>query len=117
MRKAVFICHPLRGTGKSGELFRNKEILRKICRYYIKKRNYLPLATALYFAEFLNDSAIKERKLGIKGGHELMKLCKEVHVFRMRGISQGMKEDIAFAKKNRIKIRYFNKYPWQFRRK
>ena len=113
MPKPVFICHPLRGSGKRNELIENKNKFRRICRYYIRNTNYLPLATALYFAEFLDDGIKIERRLGIKGGHTLMKLCEEVHVFRMNGISRGMKEDISFARKHRIKIRYFANYPWQ----
>lgn len=112
--KTVFICHPFRGQGRPGELERNERIFKRICKHYITKTRYLPVATATYFAGFLNDGVARERNLGIRAGHELLKLCDEVHVFDIKGkgISSGMEQDIAFAKKNHKKIVRLKEYPW-----
>ena len=71
------------------------------------------MATALYFTQFLDDKKPKERNLGIRAGHDLLAICKEVHVFSMNDISIGMKKDITTAKKLGKIIRYYDKYPWQ----
>jgi len=75
--------------------------------------NDIPLSTALYLNQFLDDDVKKERDLGIKFGHEMMEKCDEVYVYKMHEISEGMKKDLIVAKKLGKKIIEFEKYPWE----
>lgn len=114
MRKLVFICHPFRGNGQEGEYERNTELFKRICKYYVEQGKFLPLATALYLSQFLDDCIKNERELGIAIGHELLGICDEVHVFDIpnKGISEGMKKDLELATKLSVPVIYRKTYPW-----
>ena len=111
--KIIFICHPWSGNLESTDFNPFPELTRKICRFISKYSNDIPLSTGLYFNDFLHDDIDDERKLGIKSGHHLMKKCDIVYSYEMNGISNGMEEDLKFAKCLNLPIEHFNEYPWK----
>lgn len=113
MSKIIFICHPWAGNLKLTEYNAYPELTNKICRYISKYSEDIPMSTGLYFNQFLYDDIDNERDLGIRLGHEVMKKCDIVYSFEMHGISNGMNEDLAIAKKLKIPIKRFTKYPWE----
>ena len=63
--------------------------------------------TPHFFAEYLNDDVEWERDLAMCMDQRLLELADEVWVFGKR-ISEGMRREITAAKRNGIRIRYFN---------
>ena len=84
--KKVFVCSPLRGKYKE-----NIKNAKKYCRE-IALKGKLPIAPHIYFTQFLKDTSVKERKLGIKMGIELLKICDEIKIFGEP--TEGMKKEI-----------------------
>lgn len=102
-RKIVYICSPYRGDYK-----KNTERATKYCEFASKK-GCVPIAPHLYFPLFLSDNEPNERAVAINMGKILLKHCDELWVFGAT-ISGGMKDEIAMAVQNNIKIRYFEAY-------
>lgn len=98
-RKKVYICSPL-----SGNIGENIEKAKKYCRE-VSLKGFLPIASRIYFTQFLDDNKLEERNMGMVMGLELLKLCDEIWVFGDI-ISEGMKKEIEFAKKLNIEIKY-----------
>ena len=99
--KKVFVCSPLRGNI-------HENILKaKAYSRLVIKHGFLPIAPHIYFTQFLNDEKPAERKLGLKMGRELLKLCEELWIFGnlLDKISNGMASEITFARKHDIKIK------------
>jgi len=97
--KKVFICSPYRGNIENN--------INKV-KYYCKdifEQGYLPIAPHLYFPQFLDDDNDYERKSGILMGKELLSECDEIWVFGEQ--TEGMKEEIEFAKLKQKIIKYF----------
>ena len=42
-----------------------------------------------------------------------MEVCDVVYSYEMHGISQGMKQDLEYAKILKKSIEIFHRYPWQ----
>ena len=96
----VFICSPFsEDTGK------NINAARRYCRFAVD-RGYIPVAPHLIYPQFLDDAKADERQLGMFFGKVLMTKCTEVWVFG-ECISAGMQEEIQYAEKRRLKVRYF----------
>ncbi|HCC60019.1 MAG: DUF4406 domain-containing protein [Candidatus Staskawiczbacteria bacterium RIFOXYC1_FULL_37_43] len=98
-RKKIYICSPL-----SGNIEENIEKAKEHCRD-VSLKGFLPIASHIYFTQFLDDNNSEERDIGMEMGLELLKLCDEVWVFGDK-ISEGMKKEIQFAKKLNIEIKY-----------
>jgi len=108
--KKVFICSPLRTKTKKGikENQKNAQIYAK----FVYQKGYFPIFTHIYFDLFapeLKDNNPKQRKKIINMGLLLLKSCDELWIFGDI-ISEGMKQEIKFAKKNKIKVKQFNKW-------
>ena len=113
MSRIIFICHPWRGTARSHNDTNYPELTKQVCRHIALNSDDIPLSTGLYLNQFLSDGNHKERELGIKLGHELMEVCDVVYSYEMHGISQGMKQDLEYAKILKKSIEIFHRYPWQ----
>ena len=103
--KKIFICSRLRGSFglQLLNLQKNKKRARQFSRKVIMQ-GHLPFTPHIYFTQFLDELNEKERNQGINAGLEWIKLCDEVWVFD-KEISEGMKKEIDFAKKNNIKVK------------
>ncbi len=99
--KKVYVCSPL-----AGDADRNIERAKEYCRL-VTGKGHLPIASHIYFTQFLDDESPKDRKTGMDMGLELLRLCDEIWVFGDK-ISVGMTEEINFAKKLSKKIFYKN---------
>lgn len=104
--KIVYICSPLRSNIKRN-IKRNIKNAIEYGRYAYKLR-YLPIIPHPYtdiIAPDLKDNIPEERKKILNISMTLLSLCDEILVFG-NYISDGMKKEIEYAKKNKIKIKY-----------
>lgn len=101
-KKLVFVSSKLRG-----DMENNMKLAECLCRI-VALRGFIPLAPHIIFTRFLDDRNANERELGLVCGLELLKLCDEMWVFSLDGISEGMQKEIDFAKKIGTKIRYIS---------
>lgn len=99
--KTVYICSKYGGNKAKNLLMANI-----YCRT-AWEMGVMPLAPHIIFTQFLDDENKTERKAGIAMGLILMKKCDEVWVCGL-DISEGMKQEIDYAKKLKKKIRHFN---------
>lgn len=99
-RPMVYVCSPF-----SGDIAMNITNARKYSRYAVEK-GYIPIAPHLLFPQFLNDSDLTEREMGLHFGNVLMSHCSEVWVFG-ESVSAGMDAEIKRAKRKNYKLRYF----------
>lgn len=70
------------------------------------KRGESPMASHLLYTQCLDDAVPEERKLGIEAGHKFIDVCDFMVVYIDHGISEGMKQGIAKAKKLGKRIEY-----------
>ena len=108
--KSVYICSPYRSYQKdpaerAREIDCNLRLARKGCRIAVE-RGFIPVAPHLYFPQFLNEAT--EGDVGIEAGLELLKQCKEVWVLGRR-ISDGMADEIQYAKELGIPVKVMEK--------
>ena len=96
----VFIASPF-----SGDIVRNIQRAQHYCRMAIKE-GHTPFAPHLFFPQLLDEDKPEERTLGIQMGLEFLNLCSEMWVFG--DPTPGMKEEIIYAVKHQIPIRYFS---------
>ena len=101
-RKFVFVSSRLRG-----DMENNMKLAECLCRI-VALRGFIPLAPHIIFTRFLDDRNTNERELGLTCGLELLRLCDEMWVFTLDGVSEGMQKEIDFAKNIGIKIRYIS---------
>ena len=104
----IYICSPYRPTSEDEkargiELEANVKRACDACRLLVTM-GYMPLAAHLYFPRFLDDDDPKERKEGMSLGMEWLEYASELWVFG-NIISEGMAEEIAFAKRMGIPVR------------
>lgn len=97
-RPLVYVCSPY-----SGDVERNTYQARAYSRFAVAKY-CIPVAPQLLFPQFMDEGI--ERELALFMGIVLLGKCDEVWVFGDT-ISEGMAAEIARAKKQRKKIRYF----------
>ena len=100
-QRIIYVCSPLRGNIKQ-----NLENARSYCRYIATQvPNAMPLAPHLYCTGFLDDDDPTERSLGITYGIQLLALCDELWAFGIDHPSEGMKQELRYAKDHKIPIR------------
>lgn len=99
-RPVVYICSPL-----AGNIERNLANAKRYSRF--ASMHGAVVFTPHFYAEYLDDDVERERNLAICMNMKMLKKCDEVWVFGKR-ISPGMREEIAFANRRGMKIRYFN---------
>ena len=97
----VYICSPYAGDIKT-----NVKNARRYSRFAVKK-GYLPITPHLLFPQFLDDTNLDEREIGIHMELVLISKCVEVWVFGER-ISEGMQREIKRARWRGIKLRFFS---------
>lgn len=100
-RPIVYVCSPF-----SGDEVGNIAKARKYSRFVVEK-GYIPIAPHLLFPQFLNDSDLTEREMGLHFGNVLMSHCSEVWVFG-ESVSAGMDAEIKRAKRKNYKLRFFD---------
>ena len=100
---AVYICSPYAGDTEA-----NVKKAIGHCRYAVSQ-GYMPVASHLLYPQILRDEEPLQRALGLAFGIQLMFGCMEIWVFADDddGISPGMREEIAIARKRQMRIRFF----------
>ena len=78
---------------------------RRYCRFAVQK-DCIPIASHLFFPQFMDDNDAKQRDLGLYMATVLLTKCSEVWVFGRR-ISSGMAAEIYKAETRGMPIRYF----------
>lgn len=96
-RPLVYICSAFRGDEA-----RNMQRARKYSRFAVEQ-GAIPLAPHLLLPQYMKEET--ERELILFMDMVLLGHCTEVWVFG-REFSEGMKVEIARAKKKQLKIRY-----------
>ena len=99
-RPMIYVCSPF-----SGDVSGNITNARRYSRFAVEQ-GYIPIAPHLLFPQFLDDTNITERELGLHFGNVLMSHCSEVWVFGDI-ISAGMDAEIRRAKRKNYKLHYF----------
>lgn len=99
-KNIVYVCSPLRG-----DVQRNENKACGYCRFVVSK-GFIPIASHLFFPQFMDDEDKSEREKAINMGLEILSRCDELWFFGKK-ISEGMANEINFAKTYKIKIRYF----------
>ena len=100
-RPMIYVCSPF-----SGDVSGNIANARRYSRFAVEQ-GYIPIAPHLLFPQFLDDTNITERELGLHFGNVLMSLCREVWVFG-DVVSAGMETEIKRARWKNYRLRYFN---------
>jgi hypothetical protein len=99
----IFVASPYKGN-----VDKNIRNAMRYCQFVVRQ-GAVPLAPHLLFPQFMDDNNERERGLGISFGITLLDRCDELWVFStVGGVSEGMKQEIAYAEKYKIPIRYFN---------
>lgn len=91
MENLLYVCSPYRGDTK-----RNKEYARKLTRTALDN-GFVPVTVHLYLTEVTDDEKPEERKRGMAAGMAILENCKYILIGDKYGISEGMKQEIAFA--------------------
>lgn len=100
-RPLVYICSPY-----SGDVAGNVKNARRYCRFAFEQ-GCIPIAPHLLFTQFLDDSNLKERELGLHFGNVLMSQCREVWVFG-NIVSPGMDAEIRRARWKNYRLKFFD---------
>lgn len=104
--KYVFICSPYRNNPAY-----NKNVTMEVCRQVSLYTPYIPLAPHLYFTSFLKDEIPEERSKGIESGLNWLEKSFIVFVIKNEeGISEGMMNELEYAKKLSKPIMFFENY-------
>ena len=101
--KLVYIASPLRG-----EILSEKDYSKNIKKAteYCEKAcslGVLAFAPHLYFTQFYNDTIPEQREKGLEMGLSMLEKCEELWVMG-KNISQGMRGEIAHAKRCRMTL-------------
>ena len=96
----VYICSPFRG-----DVANNVIKTRAYCSFAVKQGR-IPFASHLLFPQFMSDSDPNERNLALFMALVYLDCCKECWVFGDT-ISEGMENEIRYAKRKNIPMRYF----------
>jgi hypothetical protein len=97
----VYIASPF-----AGDTERNAERARGYCRFAVSK-GCIPLAPHLHYPQFMDNSDISQRGLGLFAALILLTKCDALWVFG-ETVTEGMSREIAKAKKRGMPIKYFN---------
>lgn len=90
-RPIVVICSPFRG-----DLKRNTEIAKKLCKEAIEA-GYAPFASHLLYPLFLDDDKADERKAGMECGLSFITPGVRIWAYIAEGVSEGMRNEIKYA--------------------
>ena len=93
----IYICSPY-----SGDTARNAEMARRYSRYAVE-RGCVPVTPHLYLPLFISEET--ERELAISLDLRLLDMCSELWACGGT-ISDGMRREIAHAKRKGIPVRY-----------
>ena len=93
----VFICSPYRG-----DTITNAENARAYCSFAVSQ-GCIPFAPHLLFTQFLDDTLMDERMMGLYMGAEMLRLCDELWYFGEP--SEGMAAEIELARRIGIPVR------------
>lgn len=93
----------------AGDIERNVKYARDCLRDSLN-RGEAPLASHLLYTQALSDDVERERNLGIDAGLSWLKVADVSCIYVDFGISEGMKQGIAEAKKLNVKIEYRRLY-------
>jgi hypothetical protein len=98
-KKVIFIGHPI-----SGDIEGNVQKVLAICEK-IHKDGYIPVVPYLVSLQYLNDTVVEDRELGIEANHECFRrrFIDELWLYGDR-ISKGMLGEIELAKELGIPI-------------
>lgn len=96
--KIIYIASPY-----AGDVKKNIEFAKEACQYVITTGNAF-FCPHLLYPQFLDDNNAEERKLALDMGKQLLLKCDELWAFGGR-ISQGMFEEIEFARQNGIPVK------------
>lgn len=94
----VYICSAYRG-----DVEENVRKARKYCRYAVDK-GVIPIAPHLLLTQFMEEET--ERELAMFMDIAILSKCKELWVFGEPTV--GMQNEIAYAERKQIAVRYFN---------
>ena len=97
----VYVSSPFRGDEEA-----NMAKARWYARY-VADEGYLPIVPHIYFPQFLRDHIPEERNKAMQMNRVLLLECSELWVFG-KVISEGMKQEIEWAKEAGIPIRCFD---------
>ena len=97
----VYVSSPFRGD-EDGNVAKARWYAR-----YVADEGYLPVVPHIYFTQFLRDHILEERNKAMQMNRVLLLECSELWVFG-NVISEGMKQEIEWAKAAGIPIRYFD---------
>lgn len=99
--RLIYICSPCRG-----EMEKNIIKARGYCREAVEHwPDVLPIAPHVYCTQFLDDTNLKERAVGMDMGISLLSMCDEIWVYGIDNPSEGMRNEIAYAKEHGIPVR------------
>ena len=99
-RPLVYICSPYRGNTNE-----NIENARKYSRFAVIHHS-IPIAPHLLFPQFLDDTLGEGRQTAMFMNYVLLTKCVQLWVFGS-SISEGMAQEIQWAKRRHMPIRYF----------
>mgnify|MGYP003194544428 FL=1 len=100
-KKLVYICSPCRG-----DIEKNIEKAQRYCREAVELwDDVIPIAPHVYFTQFLDDTKQEERAAGMDMGLSLLAMCDELWVYGIENPSEGMRNEIEYAKQHQIPIR------------
>ena len=94
--KLCYICSPLRW-----DIEKNLKYAKQLA-IDITMEWYIPIVPHLYFTTFLNDENEDERKMGMKMGLDILKLCSYYYIWDAYWISPWMKEEIKLSEKLKL---------------
>lgn len=97
LKVKIYVASPYRGE-TSEIVRRNVRYVLDICREIAYMGHY-PFAPHLHDPQFLEDNVPKERAMGLASGKAWLEACDGVIFFIDRGMSDGMKGEMAFASK------------------
>ena len=107
MADMVYICSPYRADNLD-DLSRNIIYAQELTRKALLKGLY-PVTPHLYMTQCLKDHDAVERAAGCKAGLGILRRCSAVVVGTRYGISEGMKAEIAAARKLYMPVIYLDR--------
>ena len=100
-RPLVYICSPY----SHGCINDNIENARRYSRFAVDTHD-VPIAPHLLFPQFLDDRLAEDRQTAMSLNQVLLEKCSQLWVFGSVR-SEGMQQEIQWAKQRQITIRYF----------
>lgn len=93
--KVIYICSPYKGKTEE-EIEKNIRSTQMYCKM-VCSLGFTPFAPHLLYPQFLNESIVNERDIGINCGLDILQLCSELWICGTK-ITDGMRREIQFAK-------------------